>query len=73
MRPCLRGRYYSQNEVDEMKDAYEAKLSRAYDIIDNLQIQLRDKKRENQKLEFYVETMAKTLMIVGDIMRETRR
>lgn len=70
MRSYIRGRYYSQAEVDEMISEYEGKLQRSYDIVHNLTYHMLKKNQEIRKLEFYLETLANSMRVVGDFMRE---
>lgn len=73
------GKYYSNDEVNSMVDHHaeelkneKEKTQRAYEIVNNLTLQLCNKNREIQKLEFYLEAMVKGLNVAGEAIREMR-
>ena len=70
---------YTENEWNDMKSYYleeldkeREKSGRAYDTIQNLTLQLCKKNKEIEKLEFYLEALAKGMKIAGDTIREMR-
>lgn len=70
---------YTEKQWNDMKTQYieeldseKSKTKYAYEIVQNLTIQLCKKNDEIRKLNFYLESLTKGLKVAGEALREMR-